>query len=81
VICGGRSKFFPLWKREGVKKLIWVFWASFRRKLVESSLRPESRFFTDLRIDWTPVFTGVTNEFQFFHSFREERGIYGFSKD
>jgi hypothetical protein len=45
------------------KKLIWFFLASFRRK-------PESRFFTDLRIDWTPVFTGVTNEFQFFHSFR-----------
>jgi hypothetical protein len=29
----------------------------------------------DLRIDWTPVFTGVTNEFQFFHSFRGKRGI------
>jgi hypothetical protein len=30
--------------------------------------------FRDLRSDWTPVFTGVTNEFQFFHSFRGERG-------
>jgi len=47
---------------EGVKKLIWFFFASFRRK-------PESRFFKDLRIDWTPVFTGVTAEIQFFHSF------------
>ena len=47
--------------------MIWFFLASFRRK-------PESRFFTDLRIDWTPVFTGVTNEFQFFHSFRGARG-------
>jgi len=51
---------------EGVKKLIWFFLASFRRK-------PESRFFKDLRIDWTPVFTGVTNEFQFFHTFGEGR--------
>jgi hypothetical protein len=58
----------PLFKREAVKKLIWFFLASFRRK-------PESRFFTDLRIDWTPVFTGVTNEFQFFHSFRRNGGI------
>jgi hypothetical protein len=65
----------PLFKREAVKKLIWFFLASFRRKLVESSLRPESRFFTDLRIDWTPVFTGVTNEFQFFHGFRGNGGI------
>jgi hypothetical protein len=47
-----------------VKKLIWFFLASFRRK-------PESRFFTDLRIDWTPVFTGVTAEFRFFHTFGE----------
>jgi hypothetical protein len=59
----------PLYQREAVKKLIWFFLASFRRK-------PESRFFTDLRIDWTPVFTGVTNEFQFFHSFRGARGIF-----
>ncbi len=58
----------PLWQREAVKKLIWFFLASFRRK-------PESRFFTDLRIDWTPVFTGVTNEFQFFHIFRGVGGI------
>jgi len=47
-----------------VKKLIWFFLASFRQK-------PESRFFKDLRIYWTPVFTGVTNEFQFFHTFGE----------
>jgi hypothetical protein len=26
------------------------------------------------KFDWTPVFTGVTNEFQFFHSFRGGRG-------
>jgi hypothetical protein len=31
-------------------------------------------FFKDLRIYWTPVFTGVTNEFQFFHSFKGGRG-------
>jgi hypothetical protein len=60
--------FAPLFQRGAVKKLIWFFLASFRRKL-------ESRFFTDLRIDWTPVFTGVTNEFQFFHSFRGVGGI------
>jgi hypothetical protein len=41
--------------REGVKKSIWPFSASFRR-------RPESSVFTALRIDWTPVFTGVTNK-------------------
>jgi hypothetical protein len=51
---------------EGVKKSIWPFFRSFRRK-------PESSFFTALRIDWTPVFTGVTAEIQFFHTFGEGR--------
>jgi len=46
-----------------VKKLIWFFFTSFRRK-------PESSVLTALRIDWTPVFTGVTPETQFFHTFR-----------
>jgi hypothetical protein len=28
-----------------------------------------------LRTDWTPVFTGVTAEIQFFHTFRVREGI------
>ncbi|MCX5912274.1 MAG: hypothetical protein NTV04_10115 [Deltaproteobacteria bacterium] len=36
-----------------MKKSIWVFFTSFRRK-------PESSFFKALPIFWTPVFTGVT---------------------
>ena len=52
---------------EGVKKSIWFFFTSFRRK-------PESRVFRALRTEWTPVFTGVTAEIQFFHSFREGKG-------
>jgi hypothetical protein len=40
---------------------------SFRRK-------PESSIFRALRIDWTPVFTGVTTKIQFFHSFSEVTG-------
>jgi hypothetical protein len=47
---------------EGVKKSIWFFFTSFRRK-------PESSFFKVLRTDWTPVFTGETAENQFFHTF------------
>jgi hypothetical protein len=39
---------------------------SFRRK-------PESSVFKALRIGWTPVFTGVTAEIQFFHTFGEGR--------
>jgi hypothetical protein len=38
---------------EGVKKLIWFLFRSFRRK-------PESSVFKALEISWTPVFTGVT---------------------
>jgi hypothetical protein len=49
-----------------VKKLIWLFFTSFRRK-------PESSVFKALAIDWTPVFTGVTPEIQFFHTFGERR--------
>jgi hypothetical protein len=45
-----------------VKKLISFFFTSFRRK-------PESSVFKTLAIDWTPVFTGVTAEIQFFHTF------------
>jgi hypothetical protein len=40
---------------EGVKKSIWFFVTSFRRK-------PESSVFKTLRTCWTPVFTGVTAE-------------------
>jgi len=50
---------------EGVKKSIWVFFTSFRRK-------PESSFFKALPISWTPVFTGVTAEIQFFPTFGGE---------
>jgi hypothetical protein len=49
-----------------VKKSIWLFFTSFRRK-------PESSVFKALAIDWTPVFTGVTPEIQFFHTFGEGR--------
>jgi hypothetical protein len=49
---------------EGVKKSIWLFFTSFRRN-------PESRSFTNLQILWTPVFTGVTAEIQYFHTFGE----------
>jgi len=64
----GRLLISPLWKGEGVKKLIWFFFMSFRRK-------PESSVFMALRTDWTPVFTGVTAEIQFFHSFGGYGGI------
>jgi len=49
---------------EGVKKSISFFFLSFRRK-------PESSVFKALRNYWTPVFTGVTAEIQFFHTFGE----------
>jgi len=52
---------------EGVKKLISFFFTSFRRK-------PESSVFKTLAIDWTPVFTGVTAEIQFFHTFSHQGG-------
>jgi hypothetical protein len=51
-----------------VKKSIWFFFTSFRRK-------PESSVFKALRIDWTPVFTGETAENQFFHTFGEGREV------
>jgi hypothetical protein len=51
-----------------VKKLISFFFTSFRRK-------PESSVFKTLAIDWTPVFTGVTAEIQFFHTFPAGEGI------
>jgi hypothetical protein len=51
---------------EGVKKLIWFFLASFRRK-------PESSVFNSLGTYWTPVFTGVTTKNQFFHTFGKGR--------
>jgi hypothetical protein len=50
-----------------VKKSIWLFFTSFRRK-------PESSVFKALAIDWTPVFTGVTSEIQFFHTFGGRKG-------
>jgi hypothetical protein len=53
--------------KEGVKKSIQFFFTSFRRK-------PESSVFKVLRTYWTPVFTGVTAENQFFHSFKAWRG-------
>jgi hypothetical protein len=51
-----------------VKKSIWSFFASFRRK-------PESNLFKALAIDWTPVFTGVTAGIQFFHTFGKRGAI------
>jgi hypothetical protein len=51
-----------------VKKSIYFFFTSFRRK-------PESSFFKALQKYWTPVFTGVTAGTQFFHSFRGAGGI------
>jgi len=45
-----------------VKKSIWFFFMSFRRK-------PESSVFMALQTDWTPVFTGVTAEIHFFHRY------------
>ena len=53
----------PTQGREGVIKSIRLFFASFRRK-------PESSVLRVLQTDWTPVFTGVTAEIQFFHSFQ-----------
>jgi hypothetical protein len=44
----------PLYPPEAVKKLVWCCFTSFRRK-------PESSVFKELRILWTPVFTGETN--------------------
>jgi hypothetical protein len=58
----------PFCEREAVKKSIWFSIRSFRRK-------PESSVFNALSFDWTPVFTGVTTEFQFLHTFRRQGGI------
>jgi hypothetical protein len=44
-----------------VKKSIWFFFTSFRRK-------PESSVFQASVIDWTPVFTGLTAEIHFIHT-------------
>jgi hypothetical protein len=44
-----------------------VFSLSFRRK-------PESSLFKALQISWTPVFTGVTAQIQFFHTFPFSKG-------
>jgi len=52
---------------EGVKKSTWFFLASFLWR------KPESSVFKVLAIHWTPVFTGVTTEIQFFHTFGEGR--------
>jgi hypothetical protein len=41
---------------------------------VRGELQPESSVFSALRTDWTPVFTGVTSEIQFRHTFRGWRG-------
>jgi hypothetical protein len=60
----------PFEKGKAMKKSIWFFFTSFRRK-------PESSVFNALTIDWTPVFTGVTTETQFFHTFGGVRGILG----
>jgi len=55
---------------EGVKKSIWFFFTSFRRTPDRSpGQAPESSVFRALRTDWTPVFTGVTAEIQFFDAF------------
>jgi len=55
---------------EAVKKPGSVFFLSFRRK-------PESNISEALNISWTPVFTGVTNKRQFFHSFALLKGVFG----
>ena len=52
---------------EGVKKFAWLFSPSFRR-------RPESSIFKPLRTAWTPVFTGETTKWRFFHTFSPRRG-------
>jgi hypothetical protein len=52
---------------EGVKKLVWCCFTSFRRK-------PESSVFMGLQILWTPVFTGETNTVRFFHTFPPTKG-------
>jgi len=52
---------------EGVKKLEFPLFLSFRRK-------PESSIFKVLRTFWTPVFTGETTKKQFFHTFGEDLG-------
>ncbi len=44
-----------------MRKLIRFFFVSFRRKR-----KLESSVFIKFRIDWTPVFTGVTAKFNFF---------------
>jgi len=49
------------------EKIGFVLFLSFRRK-------PESSVFKALRNYWTPVFTGVTAETQFFHTFGEGKG-------
>jgi hypothetical protein len=53
------------------EKIGLVFSLSFRRK-------PESSLFKALQISWTPVFTGVTAQIQFFHTFPFEGGMGGF---
>ena len=53
------SSYPSLSEGEGVKKPIWLFFTSFRRK-------PESSVFKALAIDWTPVFTGVRLKFNYF---------------
>ena len=62
-----RSKFSSLLTQEGVKKFGRFLFTSFRRK-------PESSVFRSLRTDWTPVFTGVTAEIKFFHTFQVKEG-------
>jgi hypothetical protein len=62
----GRSNHPPL-KKGRCEKMDSVPFTSFRRK-------PESSVFGALQTDWTPVFTGVTAEIQFFHSFRGTEG-------
>jgi hypothetical protein len=69
-----KNSSLPLLSQEGVKKSIWLFFTSFRRK-------PESSVFKPLAIRWTPVFTGVTAEIQFFIPSQERGGEEGNEND
>jgi hypothetical protein len=56
----------------GYEKMLWVFFASFRRTPDRSpGQAPESSAFKGLRTDWNLVFTGVTAKIRLFQTFRE----------
>jgi hypothetical protein len=58
-----------------MKKSVLFYFVSFRPRIgVRGKLQPESSIFGALRTDWTPVFSGVTTQIQFFHSFGGQEG-------